>query len=71
MNGASGWFQRYLLPGCVFQAAVIAGGYATGRELPADKLIVESDEILDEQIAASWSSSFCPPARGAGCSAWR
>lgn len=33
MNGASGWFQRYLLPGCVFQAAVIAGGYATGREL--------------------------------------
>lgn len=33
MSGASGWFQRYLLPGCVFQAAVIAGGYATGREL--------------------------------------
>lgn len=28
-----GWFQRYLLPGFVFQAAVIAGGYATGREL--------------------------------------
>jgi len=27
------WFQRYLLPGFVFQAAVIAGGYATGREL--------------------------------------
>ncbi|WP_372018309.1 YkvI family membrane protein [Pseudoxanthomonas sp. 10H] len=29
----SGAFQRYLLPGFVFQAAVIAGGYATGREL--------------------------------------
>src|SRR5690606_29954200 len=29
----STWFQRYLLPGFVFQAAVIAGGYATGREL--------------------------------------
>jgi len=29
----SGWFRRYLLPGFVFEAAVIAGGYATGREL--------------------------------------
>jgi uncharacterized membrane protein YkvI len=27
------FFQRYLLPGFVFQAAVIGGGYATGREL--------------------------------------
>ena len=26
-------FKRYLLPGFVFEAAVIAGGYATGREL--------------------------------------
>ena len=33
MNAPSTWFQRYLLPGFVFQAAVIAGGYATGREL--------------------------------------
>lgn len=33
MKPASTWFQRYLLPGFVFQAAVIAGGYATGREL--------------------------------------
>lgn len=33
MSAASTWFQRYLLPGFVFQAAVIAGGYATGREL--------------------------------------
>jgi uncharacterized membrane protein YkvI len=33
MTTASTWFQRYLLPGFVFQAAVIAGGYATGREL--------------------------------------
>jgi uncharacterized membrane protein YkvI len=33
MTPASTWFQRYLLPGFVFQAAVIAGGYATGREL--------------------------------------
>ncbi len=27
------FFRRYLLPGFVFEAAVIAGGYATGREL--------------------------------------
>ncbi|TWI02672.1 putative membrane protein YkvI [Luteimonas cucumeris] len=33
MTTSSSWFQRYLLPGFVFQAAVIAGGYATGREL--------------------------------------
>lgn len=33
MSTTSTWFQRYLLPGFVFQAAVIAGGYATGREL--------------------------------------
>jgi len=33
MTAKSSWFQRYLLPGFVFQAAVIAGGYATGREL--------------------------------------
>ena len=29
----SGWFQRILLPGFVFQSMVIAGGYGTGREL--------------------------------------
>jgi uncharacterized membrane protein YkvI len=29
----SDFFRRYLLPGFVFEAAVIAGGYATGREL--------------------------------------
>jgi uncharacterized membrane protein YkvI len=33
LSQPSTWFQRYLLPGFVFQAAVIAGGYATGREL--------------------------------------
>ena len=33
LSQSSTWFQRYLLPGFVFQAAVIAGGYATGREL--------------------------------------
>lgn len=33
MTAAATRFQRYLLPGFVFQAAVIAGGYATGREL--------------------------------------
>ena len=27
------WFRRYLLPGVVFQSAVIAGGYGTGREI--------------------------------------
>ena len=29
------FFKRYLLPGFVFEAAVIGGGYATGRELVA------------------------------------
>lgn len=29
----SPWFQKYLLPGFVFQSVVIAGGYGTGREL--------------------------------------
>ncbi len=29
----SSWFQRYLLPGFVFQSVIIAGGYGTGREL--------------------------------------
>jgi len=29
----SSFFQRYLLPGFVFQSVVIAGGYGTGREL--------------------------------------
>lgn len=29
----SDFFRRYLLPGFVFESAVIAGGYATGREL--------------------------------------
>ncbi|MEX1148034.1 MAG: hypothetical protein WEB93_06625 [Sphingomonadales bacterium] len=29
----TGIFQRYLLPGFVFQGIVIGGGYATGREL--------------------------------------
>ena len=27
------WFRRTLLPGIVFQSAVIAGGYGTGREI--------------------------------------
>jgi uncharacterized membrane protein YkvI len=27
------WFQRYLLPGFIFQSAVIAGAYGSGREL--------------------------------------
>lgn len=27
------WFRRYLLPGIIFQSAVIAGGYGTGREI--------------------------------------
>lgn len=29
----SPWFQKYFLPGFVFQSVVIAGGYGTGREL--------------------------------------
>jgi len=29
----STWFQKYLLPGFVFQSVVIGGGYGTGREL--------------------------------------
>ncbi len=30
---SSSFFQRYLLPGFVFQSIIIAGGYGTGREL--------------------------------------
>jgi len=29
----SSFYQKYLLPGLVFQGVVIGGGYATGREL--------------------------------------
>jgi len=29
----SGFYQKYILPGLVFQGVVIGGGYATGREL--------------------------------------
>jgi uncharacterized membrane protein YkvI len=32
-NKNNNWFTIYLLPGFVFQSLVIAGGYATGREL--------------------------------------
>jgi uncharacterized membrane protein YkvI len=32
-NKKDNWFTIYLLPGFVFQSLVIAGGYATGREL--------------------------------------
>jgi uncharacterized membrane protein YkvI len=33
MRGSPSYFQRFLLPGFAFKAAVIGGGYATGREL--------------------------------------
>ena len=33
MSAASSRFQRYVMPGLAFKAAVIGGGYATGREL--------------------------------------
>jgi uncharacterized membrane protein YkvI len=33
--GIQSFFNRYLLPGFVFQGVVIGGGYATGRELVA------------------------------------
>src|SRR3990172_3122324 len=29
----STWFQKYILPGLVFQGVLIGGGYATGREI--------------------------------------
>jgi len=32
-GAAPGWFSRWLLPGLAFKAAVIGGGYATGREI--------------------------------------
>src|SRR4249919_3801898 len=32
-NNVSSRFQRWILPGLAFKAAVIGGGYATGREL--------------------------------------
>jgi len=30
---ATSIFQRYLLPGLIFQSVIISGGYSTGREL--------------------------------------
>ncbi len=33
MSLNASWFQRYLLPGFVFQSVVVAGGYGTGREI--------------------------------------
>lgn len=33
MSGPASLFQRYLLPGLVFQSVIVGGGYATGREL--------------------------------------
>ena len=33
VTARSSFFQRYLLPGLVFQSIVIAGGYGTGREI--------------------------------------
>jgi uncharacterized membrane protein YkvI len=33
LPASANWFQRYLLPGFVFQSVVIAGGYGTGREI--------------------------------------
>jgi uncharacterized membrane protein YkvI len=30
---AGNFFQRYLLPGLIFQSVIVSGGYATGREL--------------------------------------
>ncbi|MDX1404140.1 MAG: hypothetical protein R3192_06370 [Woeseiaceae bacterium] len=33
MTGKDSWFQRYLLPGFVFQSVIIAGAYGSGREL--------------------------------------
>ena len=32
-NMKNSWFQRYLLPGLIFQSAIIAGAYGSGREL--------------------------------------
>ena len=32
-DARGGWFQRIILPGLAFKAAVIGGGYATGREI--------------------------------------
>ena len=33
-NTTSGnWYQKYLLPGVIFQSVLIGGGYATGREV--------------------------------------
>lgn len=33
MMGRDNWFQRYLLPGFVFQSVIIAGAYGSGKEL--------------------------------------
>ena len=65
-------FRRYLLPGFVFEAAVIGGGYATGRELaefflPAGPLggllgMVVSMLVWSAVLAVSFELARCASA---------
>ena len=48
----SNWFQRYLLPGFVFQSVIIAGGYGTGRELVEFARVFRVFDYNDERRAA-------------------
>ncbi|HET7291258.1 MAG TPA: hypothetical protein VFM88_02430 [Vicinamibacteria bacterium] len=66
------FFRRYLLPGFVFEAAVIGGGYATGRELvefflPAGPLggllgMVVSMLVWSAVLAVSFELARCAQA---------
>ena len=60
------WFRRYLLPGIVFQSAVIAGGYGTGREIvefflslgPASGLAAMAVAMLIWSVCAAATFEF-------------
>ena len=51
MNAPSTWFQRYLLPGFVFQVAVIAGGYAYDNIL-----YIVAGELVTAISGQSWET---------------
>ncbi len=55
--GTQSFFNRYLLPGLVFQSAMVGGGYATGRELVEFFLILGPVNSLVAMLVATLSIS--------------
>ena len=51
-------FQRLVLPGLIFQSAMVGGGYATGRELVEFFLVLGPVNSLVAMIVATLSISL-------------